>query len=534
MTQPIGQPYRRATLAESYDAIVVGSGIGGLTAAALLARHAGNRVLVLERHYTAGGFTHVFHRPGYEWDVGVHYVGDDPQIRRLFDGVTRGALAWSRMPDVYDRIVIAGREYDYVAGEQAWRDGLLAKFPDEKRAIDAYLHLVFATNRASHLYFAEKALPAPLARIAGPMLRAPFLRRARRTTADVLRSLTDNRELAAVLAGQWGDYGEPASRGSFGAHALVAAGYLPGAVYPVGGASAIARSIIPEIEEHGGQVVVNAEVSEILLDAQKRAAGVRMADGREIRAARVISDAGAINTFTRLLPNAQIAQQLSTVPRSTAHLSLYVGLRGTARELGLKQTNLWIYPTPDHDANTASFERDLDQPFPVIFISFPSAKDPSFEQRYPGRSTIEVITMAPFAAFERWSGTRWKKRGAEYDELKSKLASRLLDQLISAVPTVRGRVEHAELSTPLTTAHFNGAERGEIYGLAPTPARFALRCLRPATAVRNLFLTGADTVMAGVAPAMIGGILCASAILGRNLMSATEKHEWPRQLRVAA
>ena len=67
--------YHQTTIDDAFDAIVIGSGIGGLTAASLLARHAGQRVLVLERHYTAGGFTHTFHRPGYEWDVGVHYIG---------------------------------------------------------------------------------------------------------------------------------------------------------------------------------------------------------------------------------------------------------------------------------------------------------------------------------------------------------------------------------------------------------------------------------------------------------------------------
>jgi all-trans-retinol 13,14-reductase len=70
-----GIPYKQATLGEVWDAIVIGSGIGGLTAAVLLGAHAGKRVLVLERHYEAGGFTHTFHRPGYEWDVGLHYIG---------------------------------------------------------------------------------------------------------------------------------------------------------------------------------------------------------------------------------------------------------------------------------------------------------------------------------------------------------------------------------------------------------------------------------------------------------------------------
>src|SRR5215469_7721537 len=116
----VGQSYKQCSLEEQWDAIVIGSGIGGLTTAALLARHGGQRVLVLERHYTAGGFTHTFRRPGYDWDVGVHYVGEVGDLRSLvraaFDAVTDGQLRWNPMPYVYDRILIDGRGYDFPSG----------------------------------------------------------------------------------------------------------------------------------------------------------------------------------------------------------------------------------------------------------------------------------------------------------------------------------------------------------------------------------------------------------------------------------
>ena len=119
----VGSSYQQNSVAEQWDAIVIGSGIGGLAAAALLAKHGGKRVLVLERHYVAGGFTHAFHRPGYEWDVGVHYIGQvqDPAspLRPIFDHLTGGRLKWSPMPEVYDRIRIGEREYEFVAG---WND----------------------------------------------------------------------------------------------------------------------------------------------------------------------------------------------------------------------------------------------------------------------------------------------------------------------------------------------------------------------------------------------------------------------------
>src|SRR5512134_4204818 len=104
-TLRIGRRYRASRLAGPYDALVVGSGIGGLTTAALLSE-LGWRVAVLEQHYTAGGATHSYARAGYEWDVGVHYIGDmgaRTTVRRLMDFLTGGRLEWAPMDAHYDR-----------------------------------------------------------------------------------------------------------------------------------------------------------------------------------------------------------------------------------------------------------------------------------------------------------------------------------------------------------------------------------------------------------------------------------------------
>ncbi|MDX5583700.1 MAG: NAD(P)-binding protein, partial [Aureibaculum sp.] len=106
-------------LSPTYDAIIIGSGMGSLTTGAILAKE-GQQVLILERHYTAGGFTHVFKRKGYEWDVGIHYIGDvqrpNSPIKRLFDYITNSKLKWADMGEVYDRIIIGDKTYDLVKG----------------------------------------------------------------------------------------------------------------------------------------------------------------------------------------------------------------------------------------------------------------------------------------------------------------------------------------------------------------------------------------------------------------------------------
>ena len=526
MAGSTGVSYKQQPPDGEWDAIAIGSGIGGLSCAALLARRAGKRVLVLERHYTAGGFTHVFHRPGYEWDVGVHYVGEMGAgcgMRALFDEITEGRLKWNAMPEVYDRIRIADRRYDFVRGAERFTERMREYFPQEGAAIERYMAQVHGAARASKSFFAEKALPAALADIAGRLLRRRFLSYAGRTTAETLARLTGNRELMAVLTGHWGNYGLPPGQSSFGMHAVIAEHYLEGAFYPVGGASRIAASIAPVIERAGGRIVVGAEVEQILLDGN-RAVGVRMADGRELRAPLILSDAGAWNTYARLLPpdapgRAQRLAEIERLPNSMGHVCLYAGLRHASGEPEFGDTNLWIYPSADHDGNLARYAADPEQPFPGLFISFPSAKDPDFARRHPGRATIEVVTLAPYGWFARWADTRWKRRGADYDELKRRFAERMRAELERHVPAVRGKIDYCELSTPLSTSHFANSHQGQVYGPAATPERFRARTLSPRTPVRNLYLTGADAAVLGVVGALAGGALVASAVLRRNVMA---------------
>lgn len=530
----IGTSYKQHPgLKDEWDAIVIGSGIGGLTTAASMAKLAGKRVLVLERHYTAGGFTHTFRRPGYEWDVGVHYIGDvghpKAMSRRMFDFLTEGELDWEDMGEVFDRIYLGDNAYDLVKGYENYRATLHGYFPSDKDAIDRYLAKVLATVKKAQMFFAEKAVPPVVSTLFGGMMRRPSLKEATRTTREVLEEITQNQELIGVLTGQFGDYGLVPAKSSFFIHSMVVAHYFRGAAYPIGGSSRIAETILPTIEAAGGEVLTNAEVDEIIIRDGK-AVGVRLADGHELRAPTVVSNAGVINTFEKLVPTAVArevgyAAKAREIGASIAHLSLYIGLEGTAEELGLEKTNLWVYRDHQHEKNFEAFEKDINAPLPVVYLSFPSAKDPDFNRRFPGKSTIEALTLGPATPFERWANTSWKKRGEAYDELKASLSERMLNVLYEKVPSIRGKVDVAELSTPLTTTNFAAHPDGAIYGLSHSPARFQQRWLRPRTPIKGLYLTGADVVSAGLVGGMMGGFVCASAVLKGNVLGQVLKHQ---------
>ena len=371
-TLRIGYRYRPTRLAPDYDVVVIGSGMSGLTVAALLS-DLGKKVCVLEQHYTAGGFTHSYERAGYEWDVGVHYIGEvgaPTRTRKMFDYLSDGNLEWAPMDSEYDRFYVGDKVFNAVAGKQAFRDNLIAQFPDEAEAIDRYLELLERSGDALSAFGMSRGMPALLRFCFKPVAAWKMRGAYRRLTWDVLSDLTDNRDLIATLCGQWGDMGMPPKRSPFLAHAMIARHYLYGGFYPVGGSWRIADTIIPKIQAAGGEVFTYARVDEVLIENGKTV-GVLMQDGHRIDCNCVVSSAGVDNTFRHLLPAdtaeaSRYRECLAQVEPSVGHLGVYVGLKGTARELGLPRTNFWIYPSNDYDMALDTFLADPEAPFPNV------------------------------------------------------------------------------------------------------------------------------------------------------------------------
>ncbi|MCV6614679.1 MAG: NAD(P)/FAD-dependent oxidoreductase [Cellvibrionaceae bacterium] len=517
-----GKRYRTGRADDHYDAIVVGSGMGGLCSAALLSL-LGKKVCVLEQHYTAGGYTHAYEREGYEWDVGVHYIGEvhkPSTMKRMFDVLSQGRLQWAAMGPVYDRIVIGDKHYDFVAGRENFVESLAQQFPAERDNLERYVALIRKMSSLTPKFFAAQAMPKWLGglynRIRPLLLPKEFFQ----TTRQVLEGLTDNQELISVLTGQWGDYGQTPRDSAFLMHALIAKHYLAGGAYPVGGASEIARAIIPTIQQSGGEVFTYAEVDELLVK-DNRAYGVKMANGDELYADKVISNIGLHKTLGKLYPKAyqdkhNVQQWLGhkSLNHSSSTYCLYAGFKGNTEALNLNSTNLWIYPNGDHDGNVDALRRGEQQGFPLVYISFPSSKDPSWEARYPGKSTVEIVTLANYADYKPWQGTLWQQRGEDYEAHKEQLSQELLARLFEHKPQLREALDYYELSTPLSTQFYQHNNAGEIYGVDHWVDRFNQSCMHPQTDIKNLYMTGADVMTAGVGGALMGGVMSTMCMLG--------------------
>jgi len=513
----VGKRYRPTRVQETYDAIVIGSGPGGLATAVCLSKM-GWKVAVLEQHYTAGGFTHSYGRQGYEWDVGVHYIGDmglpTTRARQLYDYLSDHKLEWESMGSPYDTVFIGDYQFEFPEGEHALKTALLKDFPDEAAALDQYFDLLRQVSTGMSGFGVSKLLPEGVSK----WFRKRLPEMMFEPTRTVLERLTHNQRLIAVLTTQWGDAGVTPRDSSFLIHAIIARHYLHGGFYPVGGASMIARTQIPAIQATGGEVFTYAEVKEISV-TNNQVTGVLMSDGHAITAPVVISSAGVFNTFQKLLPEAICAQHgytqtLSQVSRSMSHLGMYLGFDQSSESLGLPKTNFWIYLEDNHDRAADAFMNDMNADIPLIYVSFPSAKDPTWDERYPNKATIEIVAPAVHSWFDQWSDTTWTHRGDAYEAFKQQFAERLLKVLYQKLPQLEGKLAYWELSTPLSTQHFNFYQSGEIYGLQHNPQRFKQSWLKPKTRVKGLYLTGQDTLTCGVVGAAMSGVLTSISVVG--------------------
>ncbi|MBL30413.1 MAG: FAD-dependent oxidoreductase [Flavobacteriaceae bacterium] len=522
MIQSYKKKYRAL---DKYDVLMIGSGMGCLSAASILAKE-NKRVLILERHYTAGGFTHIFKRRGYEWDVGIHYIGEvqrkNSAIKIIFDYITDCNLKWADMGDVYDKIIIGEKKYNLVKGVSNFKKQILEYFPKEEIAINKYVDLVFASNRAMKKFYMSKVFSKILDFLIGGYYKKDYLKYSNKTTHEVLSGITKNKKLIKVLTGQYGDYGLPPMQSSFAMHASVVKHYFDGGSFPIGGSSKIVETIDPIIEKNSGTIIVNAEVKSIIID-KGRAVGVKMVDGKLFYADSIISGIGIFNTYKKLIPieivqKHNLLSRLKMIKPSVSHGCLYIGLKGSPEDLKLPKHNLWIYPEKgSHDDCVKEYLNDINADFPLVYISFPSSKDPDWSNRYPGKSTIDIITLLPYDIFTSWQNTEWMNRGEDYDNLKEAISSRLLDILFKELPHLRDKLDHYELSSPLTTKKFVNYDRGELYGIDHTPERFSQKFLKPETEIKNFYLTGQDIVTAGVGGALFSGLLTAIAVSKKNL-----------------
>jgi all-trans-retinol 13,14-reductase len=499
-----------------FDIIVIGSGMGGMTTATALSR-LDYKVLLLEQAQTIGGLTHSFSRNGFSWDVGLHYCGTfghDQAAGRILDWLSGGTIEFRSVGTVYDTLHFPdGFDIAVARPAEAYKMELKDRFPDNAAEINAYFEALLTAKEAGHLVAAERSMPDPFRAAHQWWNKSKIQRWCGRTTHEVIGDIITDEKLAAILSAQWGTYGGKPTEASFAVHAIVMGHYLDGAGYPVGGAGAIAKGLVPVIEAAGGSARAATPVSAILIEDGK-AVGVRTSSGEEFTAPAIVSAIGAGETVKHLLPQEvreqEWAREITTFKPAICHFEVFLGFEGDIARHGATRSNHWFYESWNTD--DALWSTADNEPIPMMFISFPSLKDEAHDPGPSNRHTGEMLIWADWSSVAEFADGGAKQRPDEWAAFKQTIEDKLMAVFAEKFPALAPLVVYRELGTPLATASFTGHEKGGFYGVETSPRRMLSEALSADTPVPGLFLTGQDVMTPGIAGALAGGMLGAAAI----------------------
>jgi all-trans-retinol 13,14-reductase len=511
-----------------WDSLVIGSGISGLTTAASLSM-TGDRVLVLEQHFQVGGFTHVFRRNNLEFDVGIHYLG---RIHHKSDwymelmGLTEGRIQFEKLGDISDRLIFPDLQLDIPTSYDGYKKMLIELFPKEKDGINRYVDKINHTNITSVRYFALNLLPKPLTRFA----RRTFVKGLEdcvlTTTDKMMSRYFKDERLKDIIDAEWLNIGMPRQKCSFLVHACMMAFFLEnGAFYPKGGASVFARELGKTIYKYGGHIRIKADVDSIITSGNK-AIGVRLSNGEEIFAKRIISSVGANNTYTRLLGDKPEVEkernEIKSLPLSYEHICLFFGLNRHPAEFGINKENIWIMNgwNLGPDNVYLDFDRLDEQEQPPVFIISSSCQKNSLHGQYgDGGFNGQAIFLGKPGFFKEWEETKWKKRSNDYLDIKEKISLKIINAMEKHFPGIKKSIIFYELGSPLSFMTFSAHASGIPYGIGPTPERYRSTTLRPKTPIKNLYMTGQDIVAMGI-PASLGSSMLTTSLIKKRDMAS--------------
>ncbi|RCJ27825.1 carotene isomerase [Nostoc minutum NIES-26] len=499
------------------DVVVIGSGIGGLSCAAVLARY-GFDVTVCESHSIPGGAAHAFERDGFKFDSGpslysgLSYSPSTNPLRQVLDAIGSD-LPWVTY-DTWGCCLPEG-DFDTSVGAEQFCEVLkrfrgsdaVAEWQQLQRVMEPLAQAAiaippaalrfdlgaaitvsrFAPSLARHAANVLK-LTGPFSRIMDGVIQDSFIHNWLNMLCFLLSGLPASGTSAAEVAFMFADW------------------YRPGVVldYPVGGSGALVNALLQGLEKHGGQLILGAHVEQVLVEG-KRAVGVRLRNGKEIRVRRaVVSNASVWDTL-KLLPQGAVSKQFRAQRQATPECDSFMHLHLGIDAQGLRSDLACHYIVVNY------WEIGITAPQNLVLVSIPSLLDPSLAP--PGKHVIHVYTPGnePYAL---WQGM--DRRSQEYELQKRSRAEVMWQALERIIPDIRSRCEVTLVGTPLTHERFLHRHRGS-YG--PAISAGVGLFPGPSTPLPGLMCCG-DSIFPGIGlPAV-----AASGMIVANTLAPVRQH----------
>jgi phytoene dehydrogenase-like protein len=498
-----------------YQAIVIGSGAGGLSSALCLSKN-GFSVLLLEAMSSFGGYLNPFSRKSYKFDTGLHYLGaldKGEEFWSLLDtlGIVEKVRFIELDPEGFDRFLFGDYEFRFCKGKERFKDYLLKAFPKEERGITKFLEV---SDKIAKAVQASMSVKGGLVSMLAFLLKHPvMLKYSRVPFQKLLDDVTSDKRLQAVFAGNSGTYGLPPEKASILIVMLVLNHYLAGAYYPQGGSGAFRDAFLDALRNHGAELKKKARV--VKIEKKGNEFVVETESGETYTTRVVISNADPVITLGELishdlLPN-KIGKKIQSLRPSIGGFYAFIGTDLDLPSLGITDAN--IHHHDDFDVNRhykVMTDPSIQETVPFYYITSASVKDPQGGHAPPGRHVVEILTWTNYRVFQKWANSPSMKRGDEYEVLKEKIGMRLIKAAEKYIPNLSEHLDYVEYSTPLSNEYWVNAIKGGSYGPEQTPDQMGLgRFSSFSAGIEGLFLVGAGTLSGGIMPCVESGILVA-------------------------
>lgn len=492
---------------EQYDVIIIGSGMGGLTAGNLLAKE-GMKVCILEKNKQIGGSLQIYTRDRVIFDSGVHYLGGLDKGQNLYQifkylGLM-DKLKLQKMDEVFDKIIISGDDtvYEYAQGYDKFISTLLKFFPGEEKAIRAYCDKIKEICSKFPLYNLEHSDSADT--------KASVLEI---DTKDFIDSITTNPTLREVLAGNNGLYAGEANKTPLYVHALIVNSYIESSYKCVDGGAQIAKYIGRNILELGGVVIKHAHVKQIVEEGGK-VTHVVLADGTKMYASHFISNMHPALTIemtkTDLFKKAY-RNRLNAMENTISSFTLNIVFKKNAQ----KYFSHNYYVCNDGDVWSSGDYTEENWPRAYAIFVAATSRNPEYADG------MTILSYMKFDEVKEWAHTynivgQEEDRGEAYEAFKTRKAEKLLDSVEKKFPGLRDKIEKYYTATPLSYRDYIGTTDGSLYGISKDYKDALKTFISPRTKLPNLYFTGQNLNLHGILGAAMSAIVTVNALLGHD------------------